>query len=310
MARSLRRRADRLGMLFLLGVSFAANAQPDDANAVPRTRWGDPDLQGIWFYQTQTPLERPEAFADRAVLSPEEAAAYVAEQHATLERGQTRGDWLILTGLTSNRTSRIVDPPNGRLPARTPAAQYRADTDGNLWVERGADGPEDRERWERCIMGRSIPFRARPFEQRMQIFQAPDYVALKDELGELRLVPLAAGAPFPESIWQWGGRSRGHWEGDTLVVETTNFNGKWSLEGAGQNMRLVERFSRNAAGTLDYEYTVHDPESFASPWTVTFPFTEDPGPIYEVACHEGNRSMPLILSGARAEGRAALSESR
>ena len=289
----------------LVGVSVGAAAQ----ESLPRTPWGDPDLQGIWFYQTQTPLERPEAFADRAVLSPDEAAAYVAEQHAATESNQTRGDWLIPTGLTGRRTSRIVDPPNGRLPARTPAAQHRANTDGHLWVERAADGPEDRERWERCILGRSVPFRGLPFEQRMQILQTPDYVALQDEFGELRLVPLAAGAPLPGSIRQWGGRSRGRWEGDTLVVETTNVNGKWSLEGTGPNMRLVERFSRHA-GTLDYEYTVDDAQSFASPWTVTFPFAVDPGPIYEVACHEGNRSMPLILSGARAQEREAESSSR
>ena len=230
-----------VGLLLIL--PSATTAQPDDATALPRTPWGDPDLQGIWFYQTQTPLERPEAFADRALLSQEEAAAYVAEQHATIESNHTRGDWLILTGLTSRRTSRIVDPPNGRLPIRTTAAQHRADTGGNLWVARAALGPEDRERWERCIMGRSIPFRGLPFEQRVQILQTPDHVALKDEFGELRLVPLLARAPLPKSIRQWGGRSRGRWDGDTLVVETTNFNGKWSLEGAGPNMRLVERFT-------------------------------------------------------------------
>ena len=291
-----------LGLLLML-VSATA-AQPDDATALPRTPWGDPELEGIWFYQTQTPLERPEAFADRAVLSPEEAAAYVSEQHAARVSNQTRGDWLILTGLTDRRTSQIVDPPNGRLPARTSAGQHRANVGGNLGVERGTDGPEDREGWERCIMGRSVPFRGLPFEQRVQILQTRDYVALKDEFGELRLVPLAARAPLPESIRQWGGRSRGRWDSDTLVVETTHFNGQWSLEGAGRNMRLVERFSRNAVGTLDYEYTVHDPESFARSWTATFPFTADPGPIYEVSCHEGNRSMPLILNGARAEERA------
>ena len=122
----------------LVGVSVGAAAQ----ESLPRTPWGDPDLQGIWFYQIQTPRERPEAFADRAVLSPDEAAAYVAEQHAALESRQTRGDWLIRTGLTGRRTSRIVDPLNGRLPARTPAAQRRADTEGNLWVERAAMDPK------------------------------------------------------------------------------------------------------------------------------------------------------------------------
>ena len=321
MARLLRRRAGRFGSLatvtgrclphlrcvtivgLLLVLSSATAAQPDDASAVPRLPWGDPDLQGIWHYQTQTPLERPEAFADKAVLTSEEAAAYVAEQHALLDSTQLRGDWPDWSGLANRRTSLIIDPPNGRLPARTVAGQHRAETIGNYLLERAADGPEDRERLERCIMGRSVPFRGLPFEQRVQIFQTPDHVALQDEFGELRLVPLTDRARLPESIRQWGGQSRGHWDGDTLVVETTNFNGQWSLEGAGPSMRLVERFVRTAAGTLDYEYTVHDPESFASAWTVSFPFARDPGPIYDYACHEGNYSMPLILSGARAQER-------
>ena len=121
----------------------------------------------------------------------------------------------------------------------------------------------------------------------------------------MRVIPITERVRLPESIRQWAGSSRGHWDGDTLVVETTNFNEKWSLRGAGPTMRLVERFTRTAEGTLDYEFTVHDPESFASSWTVTFPLTQDPGPVYEYACHEGNHSMPLILSGARAEERAA-----
>ena len=283
----------------------ATAAQPDDASAVPPLPWGNPDLQGIWLYQTSTPLERPEVFADTAVLTPEKAAAYVTERHATFDGAQVGGDWRDWSGLTRRRTSLITDPPNGRLPARTAAGHHRAETIGSYLLERAADGPEDRERLERCIMGRSVPFRGLPFDQRVQIVQTPDHhVALKDEFGELRLVPLTDRARLPESIRQWGGQSRGHWDGNTLVIETTNFNGKWSLEGAGPNMQLVERFARNAAGTLDYEYTVHDPESFASAWTVSFPFTRDPGPIYDHACHEGNYSMPLILSGARAEERA------
>ena len=153
-------------------------------------------------------------------------------------------------------------------------------------------------------MGRSVPFLGLFFDQRMQIVQTRDFVALKDEFGELRLVPLTDRARLPESIRQWVGQSRGYWDGDTLVIETTHFNGKWSLAGAGPNMRLVERFAQAAPGTLDYQYTVHDPESFVSSWTATFPFTPDPGPVYDWSCHEGNHSMALILSSARAEERA------
>jgi hypothetical protein len=288
----------------LVGVSVGAAAQ----ESLPRTPWGDPDLQGIWFYQIQTPRERPEAFADRAVLSPDEAAAYVAEQHAALESRQTRGDWLIRTGLTGRRTSRIVDPLNGRLPARTPAAQRRADTEGNLWVERAAmdpktanggsdaswDGPS---RFAACRSSSECRF-FKPQTMWPSRTSSASCVWYPSPPERLSLGRFGSGVDGPAGV----GRV-------TLVVETTNVNGKWSLEGTGPNMRLVERFSRHA-GTLDYEYTVDDAQSFASPWTVTFPFAVDPGPIYEVACHEGNRSMPLILSGARAQEREAESSSR
>ena len=283
--------------------------QSDDE--VPRLPWGTPDLQGIWLYWAATPLERPEEFEDQAVVTPEEAAAYVAGQHEIFQ-GANSGDWDALTGFLNGRTSLLIDPPNGRLPSRTAAGQRQWDTLGLLNLDRipKADGPEDLGPWERCIMGRSVPFFPRPWQQRMQIVQTPDHVAMQDEEGELRLIPVTEQARLPESIRQWAGSSRGHWEGDNLVVETTNFNGKWSFYGAGPNMRLVERFTRTAGGTLDYEFTVHDPESFASAWTGAFPFTQDPGPIYEMACHEGNRSMSLILSGARAQERAEQAKSR
>ena len=300
-----------LASVLMLWPGFALAQQATGPTEVARMPWGDPDLQGIWFYQTQTPLERPEAFADKAVLSPEEAAAYVTGQHAIRESNQTRGDWLIQTGLTNRRTSQIIDPPSGKLPARTAASKHRALTLGSPPLTHTvANGPEDRERLERCIMGRSVPFLGLPFEQRVHIVQTPDHIAMNDEFGELRLIPVTNRARLSDSIRQWGGLSRGHWDGDTLVVETTHFNGKWSLMGAGRNMRLVERFSRTATETLDYEYTVHDLESFASAWTVTFPFTQDPGPIFDYACHEGNYSMPLLLRGARAEELAAGVSSR
>ena len=265
----------------------------------PRFPWGAPDLQGIWLYWTSTPLERPEEFGDKAVVSAEEAAAYVARRHEEVG-GRLSGDWNPLTGLLNGRTSLLIDPPTGKLPARTEAGQFRKDTLDPPMDRRAANRPEDRERWERCIMGRSVPFLAQPWDQRLQILQTPNHVAIKDEEGELRLIPVTDQPRLPEAIRQWAGSSRGHWEGGTLVVETTNFNDKWSLEGAGAQMRLVERFTRTAARTLDYEYTVHDAESFVGPWTVKFPMILDPGPIYETACHEGNYSLVLILSGGRA----------
>jgi hypothetical protein len=273
----------------------------------PRLAWGAPDLEGIWLYWTETPLERPEEFGDKAVVTREEAAAYLARQDERLQaERRLSGDWnerfVGRPGLLDGgRTSLIIDPPNGRLPARTEAGQYRADTVGRANTLRSADGPEDRDVRERCIMGPSVPLLPQPFDQRVLILQTPHHVVIKDEEGDLRIIPVTEQAPLPDSIRQWAGSSRGHWEGDTLVVETTNFNGKWSFHGAGPQMRLVERLTRTAADTLDYEFTVHDEESFASPWTGEFPLTRDPGPIYEYACHEGNQSMSVILSGARAQ---------
>ena len=294
----------RVALAGLLVLSSTAGAQVEQAVTVPRLPWGRPDLQGIWLRQSSTPLEREAAVDGKAVLTPAEAAAYLAERHAAINRYlalDLNADWPSLGDLTDRRTSLIVSPSTGRLPARTPAGRRRAETLGRGLRARGADGPEDREYFERCVLGRSVPFVAPSWDERLQIFQTPDHVALQDETGELRLVPLVRGAPLPQSIRQWAGESRGRWDGDTLVVETSHFNGKWTFHGAGPNMRLVERWTRVSADTLDYQFTVHDPESFVGPWTVAFPFTLDPGPIYEAACHEGNYSMSLMLSVARAE---------
>ena len=182
--------------------------QSDDK--VSRLPWGAPDLQGVWLYWTATPLERPEEFADQAVVTPEEAAAYVAGRHERIQ-GEISGDWNPLAGFLNGRTSLIIDPPNGRLPARTEAGQYRADTIGRPADLRSADGPEDRDRWERCIMGHSVPFSPRPWDKRIQILQTQDHVAIQDEEGELRLIPVTDQARLPESIRQWAGNSRGHW---------------------------------------------------------------------------------------------------
>ena len=301
----------RVTLIGLLILPPAAVAQVEQADAVPRLPWGVPDLQGIWLRQSSTPLERDAAVADKAVLTPAEAAAYLTERHAAINRYlalDLNADWPSLGGLTDRRTSLIVSPPNGRLPARTPAGRRRSETLGRSLLARGADGPEDREYFERCILGRSVPFVAPSWDERLQIVQTPDHVALADETGELRLVPVAPLPPLPESIRQWAGSPRGRWEGDTLVVETRYFNGEWTFHGAGPNMRLVERFTRTSARRLEYEFTVHDPESFAAPWTAAFPFTLDPGPIYEAACHEGNYSMPLMLGVARAQERGGQSK--
>ena len=296
--------------LFLLipTVSVAQTA------GVPRTASGMPDLSGSWEYSTATPLQRPEALADKTVLTPEEEAAYITRRHAAIGRErdlQLNADWWEPGGLTNGRTSLIIDPPDGRIPSLTAAARHRVRTLGIALRLRAADGPEDRERYERCIMGRTVPLVAVAPNRLAQIFQTPDHVAiLHEQNSDLRMIPLDGRPRLAEPIRQWQGHSRGHWDGDTLVVLTTNFNGQWTFQGAGPNMRLVERFRVADANTLHYEVTVDDPESFASPWTAAFPITRATGPLYENACHEGNQSMPLILSGARAQERAEGATSR
>ncbi len=297
------------GLLFAALLLAAPAPAPALAQAtdLPLTPWGAPDLSGYWEYRSTTPLERPEALAGKDVLTPTEEVEYLAGRHAAIRRErdlQLNADWWQPAGLTDGRTSLIVDPPDGRLPARTPAGRQRARTLGLALRLRSADGPEDRERYERCIMGRTVPLLAVSPSRLAQIFQTPDYVAiLHEQNSDLRIVPLDGRRQLPARIRQWQGSSRGRWEGDTLVVETAGFNGEWTIQGTGPNARYVERFRLAAADALHYEFTVDDPASFTGPWTVMFPITRAAGPVFENACHEGNYSMPLILSGARARER-------
>ena len=296
------RRTFLVGLLLMTPV--AASAQETDT---PRTPWGAPDLSGYWEYRSTTPLERPEALAGKAVLTPAEEAEYLTLRHAVIGRErdlQLNADWWQPGGLTEGRTSLILDPPDGRLPERTPAGRERARTLGIAIRLRSADGPEDRERYERCIMGRTVPLLAVSPNRLAQIFQTPDHVAiLHEQNSDLRIIPLDGRPPPTAPIRQWQGSSRARWDGDTLVVETGGFNGAWTIQGTGPNARYVERIRLAGPDTLHYEFTTHDPDSFAAPWTVTFPITRATGPVFENACHEGNYSMPLILRGARAQER-------
>ena len=293
---------------------------------------GRPDLQGTWSFATLTPLERPRELADKAVLTAEEAAAFERLQRERQNRdnrsAQARQDvegaynnfwWDWGTNVVgTRRTSLIVDPPDGRIPPLTPEAQQRATNSSGPRtrpvterVVLGAvvDGPEDLGLSERCIVGFSSgpPILANAYNNNLQIVQTPTHVVIHTEMiHEARIVPLDGRRHLPATLPQWLGDSRGRWEGETLVVETTRFTDKSSFSGSiigrggsTANMHLVERFTRTAEDTLLYEFTVSDAATWTRPWTVQLPMTRSSEHIYEYACHEGNYSMPNILKGAR-----------
>jgi hypothetical protein len=290
----------------------------------PRTPDGQPDLQGIWSNATVTPLERPRELGDKQFFTEREAAEYAkqmvqrnnadnrledAEADVALAYNDTwydRGNKVIPT----LRTSLIVDPPNGRIPPLTPEAQKRVAARDQIRRSRGpADSYEDRALRERCIT-LGAPRLPGPYNNNIQIVQSPGYVAILHEMiHEVRLIRLDPGPHVGTGIRQWMGDSRGHWEGNTLVVDTTNYNDQVAsyncCGGAGANLHLVERFTRIGPGSIDYQYTVEDPATFTKPWTVAVPLTASPGPIYEYSCHEGNYGLAHMLIGTRAQEKAA-----
>lgn len=301
--------------------SFDANYEP------PRTPSGQPDLQGVWSNAILTPFERPEEFGDQAFLTEEQANAYQEQRRQQTFRGDRTVDvetdvshayndfwWDWGTELArTHRTSLIIDPPDGRLPALTPQAQRRREARIARRAEHPADGPEDRLLRERCIIwdgnndsGGGPPMMPSAYNNNFQIVQTEDYVLLlKEMVHETRVVPLDGRPHLHDSVRQWLGSSRGRWEGDTLVIETKNFTDKTYYQGASEHMQLTERFTRVADDVLLYEFTVNDPQAFMRPWTAQIPTVKLDGMIYEFACHETNRGMVGLLSGARAEEAAA-----
>jgi hypothetical protein len=292
------------------------------SSKVPRTSWGHPDLQGTWANQTLTPLERPAEFADKEFLSEEEAAALEkrAVEGGDADRRTAVGTdadvslayndfwWDRATKVvTTRRTSLIVDPPDGKIPPLTPAAQERAKVEGSRPAVRhmstggrGTDSWLDRGFWERCIIYSPLPRLPRAYNPNLQIFQTPEYVAISYEMiHEVRIIPLDGRPHLPPGLRQWLGDSRGRWEGDTLVVETTNFTDKTNFRGSAETLHLTERYRRLAPDTLLYEFTVNDPTTWTRPWTAQIPMPRSSGQIYEYACHEGNTGLPGILAGAR-----------
>ena len=330
-----------MGVCLTMSVPTPVEAQTPDAvvEPVPPTSWGDPDLRGIWDFKTLTPLQRPAALADTAVLTAEEAAEFERQELEShdadrrdgpaiqdINRGYNQFWHDRGTNITSDRrTSLIVDPPDGRIPPLTTEAQAEARSPRRrpiterIVIGSPALGPEDVGLSERCILGFSSgpPIVPSGNNNNLQLFQTPDYVVVFTEMiHEARIVPLDGRPHLPAGIRQWLGDSRGRWEGETLVVETTNFTDKASFSGgltgrggSGETFRVVERFTRVDADTLLYEFTVADPMWWTRPWSVALPMRKTAGPLFEYACHEGNYGIAGILRGARADERAHASES-
>src|SRR4051812_14463635 len=284
-------------------ISFAAPAaaQPQSgakadatiATSAPRTPWGVPDLQGVWDRHTITPLERPTGKESKEVLSDEEVAQLEAE---TVDRNNadknrkvgTDSDvgraynefwWDRPTKATGNRTSLVVDPPDGRVPALTPEADARAKQEANVPANRslgsGGRGTAywgDRSLWERCLTQGTPRLGAGAYNANFMVVQsAESIVILHEQIHEARVIPLDGRPHLPENIRQWMGDSRGHWEGDTLVIDTTNFTDKTNFRGSAENLHMIERLKRTDANMLSYVVTFEDPTTWTKPWTVDFP---------------------------------------
>ena len=294
-----------------------AAPKPASRKVTLRTPWGDPDLQGVWDYKTITPLERPQDMAGRATLTDEEVTTLEARAgkrldeppDASVPANLIHAPYMTDPGrkvLDDRRTSLIIEPADGRIPPLTPEAQARvASRRGTRGG--GSDGPEERSSLERCITW-GFPTAILPglYNNNIRIVQGPGYVAITHEMvHETRLVPLDGRAPLGPKIHQWFGDSRGHWDGDTLIVESQNFSDKTNYRGSGATLHTIERFTRVGKNAIDYRLTVDDPHTFVRPWTVALPMRTSEGDLYEYACHEANRGLFDILEVARDEEGAA-----
>ncbi len=300
--------------------------------APPVTPWGAPDLQGVWDFRSLTPMERPRDLEDKEVFTAEEAATFAQEVidretrdidesllHLEVAKGRVVPyndfwfDWG--TAVTTDRTSLIVDPPDGRTPGLTPEARRRRAARAEARRGVGTDEPPpggwvlDLGTSVRCVVGFNAgpPMTPSAYNNNMQLFQTPDYVVILNEMiHHVRIVPLDERPQLPQEIRQWMGSSRGHWEGNTLVVETTNRRDE-TFRGASRDLHVVERFTRADASTLVYEVTLEDPATWTEPWTFVVHMTQLQGHIYEFACHEGNYYMENML---RAHAKEDGTESR
>ena len=308
----------------------SVSAQESADYEPPRNEWGQPDLQGVWNFSSNVPMQRPQRFGDRQFMTEEEvaelearlAAADAASDQAVPQReggpGGYNDFWVEKAGITDYiRTSHIVHPPNGRLPNRVDGVPVVAgglgdDVPGERPVRFvvggiAKDGPEDRGLSERCIVGFNSgpPFVPSLYNNNVQIFQNEDHaVILTEMIHDTRIVPIGDQPHIDGGIGQWSGDPKGYWDGDTLVVVTRNFNGltqSFSAFGTSDDKVLIERFTRVDPQTVNYEWTIEDPSTFTDAITAIVPMTKVAGELFEYACHEGNYGMTNILRGARME---------
>jgi hypothetical protein len=330
------RRVVALGVGVLATGALLAGGVSAQESKMPRMAWGSPDLSGVWDFRTITPLERPVALQGKQVLTAEEAATFtqqaIAGRNADRRDGGARRDverayndfwWDWGDDLTADRrTSLIVDPPDGRIPALTAAAEAKRlarrerglrPVRARVLIGSPAHGPEDLGLSERCMLGFNSgpPMLPSAYNNNVQVMQTPDHVVLVNEMiHEVRVVPLDGRPPLGDTVRQWMGDSRGHWEGDTLVVTSRNYTSKTGsfytliqTYGAGDTLELVERFTRTDADTLVYEFTVDDAATFVAPFTAVIPMQRSDKSLFEYACHEGNYGMTNLLQGARVQQR-------
>jgi len=281
----------------------------------PRTPWGDPDLEGVWTSDNNfsVPLERPVEVRDKVVLDGadlENALRARAKLIAAIADGGVVGagpsHWYENLTARSRRSSLIIDPPDGRLPAVTAEARQRSAAVAEARRGRGpADSWEDRSLWDRCItVGLPSVMFPTGYNNNVQILQAPGVVTITHEMmHDTRVIPLDGRPHIRPAIRHYMGDSRARWEGTTLVVDVTNFHPATNYRGSGETLHLIERYTRTAADAMRYEVTIDDPHTFERPWTAVLDL-EPQGPMYEYACHEGNRGLENILRAARLDDAA------
>lgn len=291
----------------VVAMSLAVLSAAQTPRPIPRTPDGRPDLQGIWYFGSATPLERPREFAGKPVLTREEAEAFERREAERIRQTTTvhPAEWLDYGTKVERdrRSSLITDPPDGRVPPLT--AEARARQAARASRRRTAEGPEAFPPHERCIVfGAGPPVLPGPYNNNLQIVQTPDHVVVLTEMiHDARIVPLD-GRPLPPAhVRSWLGWSRGRWDGETLVIETTHFNGETSLRGSDEHLRVIERLTLVGPDALRYEFNLDNPTAFAGAWSGALTMTRTPDRMYEFACHEGNHGLPNMLQAARYEER-------